>query len=297
VSLREWFGGKEEPWWQLASRHPIEVFDRQTGEVHEIKPGQSDPGEIEGLLTDFRYVDAQGKPTRRSILCWQCREENGIIYVTGYCPFREDFRTFRADRMKDVVETRSGRHVGNNEILAYFAAYAHEPQTSEVPLTIPPHLAEHIAAKAQFGWTAPSRQEMQADAIRRQKAHRARRDCIAGLRVLVYIAMADDVVTEEEANVEASYLEAWLAMIGAEHDVKVTEWLLDSAAALAVPPRSLTIAVNAVAKDREYFRLVLDCALRLIEVEGDVSTLARNALESLMAAGTAAGWLAPASRA
>jgi hypothetical protein len=149
-----------------------------------------------------------------------------------------------------------------------------------------------IAARSKFGWKSPSERKKQADAMRRQKARGLRRDCIAGLRILMYVAMADGVVTTEEANVVASYLEARLAMLKVEHDPQVSGYLLDSAAMLTVTPRSLQVAVSAVAKDREYFTLVMECALVLVEVDGDFSALARHVMKSLMAAGTAAGWLA-----
>jgi hypothetical protein len=155
---------------------------------------------------------------------------------------------------------------------------------------VPPKV---IAAHEKFGWTSPSRRKMQANALRRQKARNLRQKCIAGLRVLMYVAMADGVVSVEEANVVASYLEARLALLNVEHDPEVTEHLFASAARLTVTPRSLKTAVGAIAKDRDYFTLVLDCALGLVEVEGDVNALALHVLETLAAAGTAAGWLAP----
>lgn len=297
MSWREWFGHDEQPWWRLARRHPIEVFDKDTGEIHELKPGQTDPGEIEGLLIDFRYTDAQGSATRRSILCWQCWQENDAIYVTGYCPFREDFRTFRVDRMRQVIESRSGRHLPNDGLANYFGGFAHDRPNDRSQLTAPAQPADQIAARDRLGWRTPGRQELQADAIRRAKAHDARRQVNAGLRVLVYIAMADEVVTDEEASIETSYVEARLTMLGFEHDAGVNDWLLNHAAALVVPPRSLTIAVNAVAKDRAYFMLVLDCALRMVDVEEGVSELARQALEKLQQAGIATGWLSSSGNA
>src|SRR2546423_2189710 len=44
-----------------------------------------------------------------AVLCWQCGRDGGRIYVRGYCPFREALRTFRVDRMRDVVAIRNGR--------------------------------------------------------------------------------------------------------------------------------------------------------------------------------------------
>ena len=160
---------------------------------------------------------------------------------------------------------------------------------SQSPLMV----SKVIEAHEKFGWASPGRQRVQADAVRRQRARGLRHDCIAGLRILRYVAMADGVVTVEELNVIASYLEARLALLNVEHDAALTAHLLAGATTITVTPGSLQAAVNAVAKDRDYFTLVLDCALGLVEVEGDVSVLALHVLETLATAGTAAGWLGP----
>jgi len=162
------------------------------------------------------------------------------------------------------------------------------------PLPQPPDMSSKvIEAHEKFGWTSPGRRRMQADALRRQRARGLRHDCVAGLRILRYLAMADGVVTVEELNVIASYIEARFALLHVEHDAELTAHLLAGATTITVTPKSLEIAVNAVAKDRDYFNVVLDCALVLVEVEGDVSALALHVLETLAAAGTTAGWFAP----
>jgi tellurite resistance protein len=158
----------------------------------------------------------------------------------------------------------------------------------------PPDMSSKvIEAHESFGWTSPGRRRMQADALRRQRARGLRHDCIAGLRILRYVAMADGVVTVEELNVIASYIEGRLALLNVEHDAELTAHLMGSSATITVTPRSLQTAVNEVAKNGDYFTLVLDCALALAEVEGDVSALALHVLETLATAGSAAGWLAP----
>ena len=158
------------------------------------------------------------------------------------------------------------------------------PQSPEMSSTV-------SEADKTFGWTSPGERRVQADVLRRHRG--LRRDCIAGLRILRYLAMADGVVTAEELNVIGSYLEGRLALLKVEHDAELAAHLLASTATITVTPGSLQTAVNAVAQDRDYFTLVLDCALGLVEVEGDVSVLALHVLETLAAAGTTAGWLGP----
>ncbi len=97
--------------WPLADRGPIEIFDEYTNEVVHLTLGQRDPVSIEGLLIDFRYVSRDEEVSRRCLLGWQCGRNGKRIYVRGYCPFREGLRTFRVDRMQDVMVMQAGRYV------------------------------------------------------------------------------------------------------------------------------------------------------------------------------------------
>ncbi len=112
--------------WRLAARGPIRVFDEYSDRTIELTPGQSEPGSIEGLLIDFRYIASDGEMTRRLLLCWQCGRNGKRLYVRGYCPFREELRTFRIDRMSDVIALHGARDIPVNDIGAFFAAFAAE---------------------------------------------------------------------------------------------------------------------------------------------------------------------------
>jgi predicted DNA-binding transcriptional regulator YafY len=54
------------------------------------------------------------------------------LYVRGYRAFREELRTFRIDRMSDVVAIRGEDELPVEDITAFFAAFAaretHEPR-------------------------------------------------------------------------------------------------------------------------------------------------------------------------
>lgn len=110
--------------WRLASRGPIEAFDDYTESTVELGVGQDDPSKIEGLIVDFRYLAADGEMTRRSVLCWQCGRIGERIYVRGYCAFREELRTFRIDRMHDVIAFQNGREVSVENAREFFSAFA-----------------------------------------------------------------------------------------------------------------------------------------------------------------------------
>jgi hypothetical protein len=110
--------------WRLAKRGPITAYDEFSRAEIELRLGQKDSSNIEGLLIDFRYVAADGEISRRSLLCWQCGRHANKIYVRGYCPFREELRTFRIDRMSDVIVFIAEQEVPIDDIKSFFAAFA-----------------------------------------------------------------------------------------------------------------------------------------------------------------------------
>ena len=112
------------PEWRLAIRAPIEAYDEYTESTVQLVPGQVDPTKVESLIIDFRYFSADGETSRRSVLCWQCGRVGERIYIRRYCPFREQLRTFRIDRMQDVIAFQNGREVAVNNIKEFFAAFA-----------------------------------------------------------------------------------------------------------------------------------------------------------------------------
>jgi predicted DNA-binding transcriptional regulator YafY len=107
-------------------RGPIRAYDEHSDREIELHIGQGDPNGIEGLLIDFRYVTRDREISRRSVLCWQCGRDGDRLYVRGYCAFREELRTFRIDRMSDVVAIRGEQElpVEDEDIAAFFAAFA-----------------------------------------------------------------------------------------------------------------------------------------------------------------------------
>jgi hypothetical protein len=71
----------------------------------------------------------------------------------------------------------------------------------------------------------------------------------------------------------------------------LTDTTLALSQGLVVTKRSLTRAVNIVAADRDYFKVVLGAVLRIVEIEGDPKGVHAHALECLSKAGKAKGWI------
>jgi predicted DNA-binding transcriptional regulator YafY len=78
-------------------------------------------------------MSGDGEMSRRSVLCWQCGRAGKRIYVRGYCAFREALRTFRIDRMWDLIAFQNGREMVVDSPSEFFAAFA-ASETDEEPL-------------------------------------------------------------------------------------------------------------------------------------------------------------------
>jgi HIRAN domain len=118
----------------------------------------------------------------------------------------------------------------------------------------------------------------------------AREACIDGLRVLAFIAMADNDVTPDEVKIELSYIQARLTMLGVIGGSQI-DAMLALSQGLSVTKRSLTRAVNRVAADREHYRLILHAALQLTDLGGDPKGVRVEALQRIKKAGKAKGWI------
>lgn len=136
-----------------------------------------------------------------------------------------------------------------------------------------------------------SRTNARDAAIARTMEVRAREACIDGLRVLAYMAMADDSVTPEEVNIETSYVEARLATARIDRDASLTDAMLAVSQGLVVSTRSFSRAINVVAADREHFKLVLDAVLQIAELGDDPKCIKADALARISKAGKVKGWI------
>jgi hypothetical protein len=285
VSWFHWAGGEEEPWRRLIKNTRVEAVDEDSGELVDTKPAQDDPNDVEGLLIGFRYTDAVGNKSKRVILCRRCWLVRSDMYVQGFCTLREALRTFRVDQMTDVEEARTKRKIADP--IAYFAHYADREEEAH-------YSSERTGFNISDGSQANSNTRTTQDlvgvtpeqlenwTIQKQRNLRAREACLDGMRVLTYLALADDIVTDEEKNIEQSYVEARLAMCGFDHDERIVTNMLEVARVLAVPSRSFTRALNAISRDRPHFKLILDSATRIAETVPSLDQTERKALQQIL---------------
>jgi hypothetical protein len=121
------------------------------------------------------------------------------------------------------------------------------------------------------------------DWVRHKLEQKARDACLDGLRVLEYIAPPDQCFSSE-MNIEASYIEARLAMSGFEHDPALVDTLIGVAQGLVIRRPTFVRAVNAIAGHDEHYKLVCEAAKQLAEISGP-NQFQSEALNRLLALG------------
>jgi len=267
MSWRDWIGGQSEPWRRIATDRLNEAFRYDSDDVVHKCHRHDEAGAIDGLLIGFSYRDASNNPSRRKVLCRQSWTEDGVTYIRGYCTLREALRTFRADRMRELIELRTGRRI--DDAVSYFEHFAEDdaPPRGDRP---PPVLSYEEIHRAAFD---------------RQLFYRAREASMDGLRVLGYVALANDILTSEELNVETSYVESRLAIVGIEHNDDILGAMTWIARSLAVPHRSFMTALNRVAAEKAHYRLVREVADIIAACQPGPQANVQHALDAIAAAG------------
>jgi hypothetical protein len=99
--------------WELDRRYGVttlgELLDFQGGPI-PYPQGRAlplPPSIAEALETkqavQMRYVDARGAETERMVRPLHVSEQGGYLYLTAHCLWKEELRTFRLDRIVELV--------------------------------------------------------------------------------------------------------------------------------------------------------------------------------------------------
>lgn len=68
--------------------------------------------DIDGVSIGILYRDASGTPSTRTIRCRDALRDGDLIYVRAWCLHRQDWRTFRLDRIVEVYDYSTGELLG-----------------------------------------------------------------------------------------------------------------------------------------------------------------------------------------
>lgn len=79
------------------------------------------PQSITGRTFVLAYADSKGQASERQVQCRQLAERAGTLYLHAFCFARERLRTFRADRIRTIMDTETGElFEPGMELLAHF---------------------------------------------------------------------------------------------------------------------------------------------------------------------------------
>lgn len=92
------------------ARLPQEGLEEELGEGPGPEDEQDDgrPGYILGEVLVIRYVNASGRESCRRIALHAAYERNGVHYLRAYCFERSAPRTFRRDRIREIMDADTG---------------------------------------------------------------------------------------------------------------------------------------------------------------------------------------------
>ena len=107
-------------WWKARKKpHTLVTITRDTADYANIDSPQwdttaeyapSNPKPVGGSLK-LTYRDSAGQGTEREVQVRECDTLNPSGYLTGHCQLRDQFRTFRIDRIERAVDLETGEIV------------------------------------------------------------------------------------------------------------------------------------------------------------------------------------------
>lgn len=229
----------------LVGRHPDPLLKPVPG----MRPGYLPPHDddfvasldpmsgtdIDGVALGIAYKDATGKPSQRTIRCkaaYRDQPDGQHIYIEAWCLLRQDWRSFRLDRIIDVYDYTTGEVVGSG--VTFFG-----------PL-------------------------LGIDLSRPLSEATARRQFVDGARVLTFIAMSDGRLDPRELAVIVEF--AVSRVRAASPSYPNPEWLARMWVGNHVPSRQSALAgLRAVWTDEAYAADVASRMLDVMLADGHVS--------------------------
>lgn len=210
-----------------------------------------EPGDVAGIPLAIVYCDAKGATTKRRVTCRRIDDRGDVIYLQARCHERKAYRTFRFDRIAEIVDWRTGEVI--------------DPPARFLEMADAWSAAEDEAAEAR---------RAVADA-KTADQRRAMGRCRDGIRVLMFLARCDGEFHPLEREVVADYCTARLAghedMLAIDADIAKIMTYADR----QYPDADLFLKaarqIFGKASAGRHVRLILDSASRLIDADGVVA--------------------------
>ncbi|HUA76786.1 MAG TPA: WYL domain-containing protein, partial [Acetobacteraceae bacterium] len=183
--------------------HPeTEIAPPPLPREHWLKPLDDD---LSGVSFGIEYRDAAGTATRRRVTIRQIGlTPSGNVCIVCFCHERRALRTFRFDRITDVIDgdgvVWNPRRFFAEELHVDFGHLSTSP--AEIKPGARPEMVKEVAVKR----TSARRARSSATVGAGKPGYAQRRIARDGLRVLVAMARADRHLADEEIEVVLDYV-------------------------------------------------------------------------------------------
>lgn len=188
--------------------------------------------DLEGVTIGFIYRGSDGGTSSRRVVCRTLLQKSGVVYIQAHCLLRNAPRSFRMDRIEALFSYSTGEVI--EDVDGFFAPFMKRPSD-----------------------LASSRDIASFDAIEH------------GLKVLMFLAMADGSVHPRERDIIYSYAAERLQQLGATLSHRYLAARLEN----YVPTRgqALTGMRKVLDADLADARLLAFAIADVIAADGEVS--------------------------
>jgi uncharacterized tellurite resistance protein B-like protein len=203
--------------------------------------------DIDGLALAIEYQHVNGAISSRLITC-KSINPNPPGFLRAHCHLRNDFRTFRVDRIRSIVEMGTGEIIDKRGILVFLAPYIE-------------FAADQEKAKAQRLF---------------------QRIAGPGIKVLVFLAASDGNVHPAERKVIIDYAQSESHRLFPYQDfdeVATLRWINH-----LKPTRNAALgAVQMLMEDLDHFKEFAGTMMTLVRADGHLDEMEDAAIREIIA--------------
>lgn len=212
--------------------------------------------DIDGLVLAMEYSDESGARTRRIV---ECRRLNPDLpgYIEGWCRLRDAERTFRVDRIVSLTNLTTGRQIFGAAVQSFFAPYLRQARADAT-------LAETSARAAE-------------------RLYLTQRAAANGVKVLLFLAMADGHLHAAEREVVLGYIHEVASGIMPEASLDM-EALVGWMENLRPTRQSARSAAVRLSEYADRFPPVARAMLALVKADGVVDEKEEEFVRAIIAA-------------
>lgn len=191
---------------------------------------------ISGVLVEIVYDDGEDQKSARRITCKRVRSHGGRLYLDAVCHERRAFRTFRVDRVLEVLDLQTGEVLAGGAFVQAF------------------RLDEVTQGAETWG------------------LERSRRyDLLSGIKLLAFIARCDGEWHPLEADVISEFVRDWWDDWGYPGEPPI-ESIMAYARKLSPTPDDFFTVLRRVNHNRRSARLLLPSIAAVVDADGQIES-------------------------